>query len=150
VLVTGWGVGTTQNLTNDLTAKGLTTQLLWTGSPNPAAIAQAVAAANNNDATVVTSYNAWNDTNQQNLVDALLATGKPVIVAAVGGPYDIAYYPTAPTFLATYDYQPPSLLALADAITGTAPTGHLPVTIQNASGTGTLFSYGSGLRAYGN
>jgi beta-N-acetylhexosaminidase len=148
VLVTGWGVGTTQNLANDLTAKGLTTQLLWTGSPGSAAIAQAVAAAQQNDATVVTSYNAWGDTNQQNLVDALLATGKPVIVAAVGGPYDIAYYPTAPTFLASYDYQPPSLVALADAITGTAPTGHLPVTIQAVPG-GTLFGYGSGLSHYG-
>ena len=149
VLVTGWGVGTTQNLSNDLTAKGLTTQLLWTGSPNAATIAAAVTAAKNNDATVVTSYNAWGDANQQNLINALLATGKPVIVAAVGGPYDLAYYPTAPTFVATYDYQPPSLVALADAITGTAPTGHLPVTIPNAAGTATLVPYGTGLLGYG-
>ncbi|HEX3778870.1 MAG TPA: glycoside hydrolase family 3 N-terminal domain-containing protein [Pseudonocardiaceae bacterium] len=149
VLVTGWGVGTTQGLANDLTAKGLDTQLLWTGSPNAATIAQAVAAAENNDVTVVTSYNAWGDTTQQNLINALLATGKPVIVATVGGPYDIAYYPSAPTFLAAYDYQPPSLTALANAITGTAPTGHLPVTIPTATSSGTLFHYGSGLSHYG-
>ncbi|HJP79153.1 MAG TPA: glycoside hydrolase family 3 N-terminal domain-containing protein [Pseudonocardiaceae bacterium] len=149
VLVTGWGVGTTQNLANDLTAKGLTTQLLWTGSPNSATIAQAVAAAQNNDYTVVTSYNAWNDTTQQNLINALLATGKPVIVASVGGPYDLAYYPTAPTYIATYDYQPPSLVALANAITGTAPTGHLPVTVPDAAGTATLVPYGTGLYDYG-
>ena len=149
VLVTGWGVGTTQNLSNDLTAKGLSTQLLWTGSPNAAAIAQAVAAAGNNDVTVVTSYNAWNDTTQQNLINALLATGKPVIVASVGGPYDLAYYPTAPTFVAAYDYQPPSLVALANAITGTAPTGRLPVTVPNSAGTATLVPYGTGLRGYG-
>lgn len=148
VLVTGWGVGTTQNLANDLTSKGLTTQLLWTGSPNAATIAQAVAAASNNDATVVTSYNAWGDSTQQNLINALLATGKPVIVAAVGGPYDLAYYPTAPTFIAAYDYQPPSLTALANAITGTAPTGRLPVTVPNAAGTATLVPYGTGLRGY--
>jgi beta-N-acetylhexosaminidase len=149
VLVTGWGVGTTQNLANDLTATGLTTQLLWTGSPNQATIAQAVAAAQNNDYTVVTSYNAWNDTTQQNLINALLATGKPVIVASVGGPYDLAYYPTAPTFISTYDYQPPSLIALANAITGTAPTGHLPVTVPNSAGTATLVPYGTGLHDYG-
>ncbi|HEY4453513.1 MAG TPA: glycoside hydrolase family 3 N-terminal domain-containing protein [Pseudonocardiaceae bacterium] len=149
VLVTGWGVGTTQNLNNDLTAKGLSTQLLWTGSPNAATIAAAVAAAKNNDVTVVTSYNAWGDTTQQNLINALLATGKPVIVASVGGPYDLAYYPTAPTFIAAYDYQPPSLTALANAITGTAPTGHLPVTIPNAAGTATLVPYGTGLYGYG-
>ena len=149
VLVTGWGVGTTQNLSNDLAAKGLTTQLLWTGSPNAATIAAAVTAAKNNDVTVVSSYNAWGDSTQQNLINALLATGKPVIVAAVGGPYDLAYYPTAPTFLASYDYQPPSLVALANAITGTAPTGHLPVTIPNAAGTATLVPYGTGLHGYG-
>jgi beta-N-acetylhexosaminidase len=149
VLVTGWGVGTTQNLDNDLIAKGLSTQLLWTGSPNSATIAQAVAAAKNNDVTIVTSYNAWNDVTQQNLINALLATGKPVIVASVGGPYDLAYYPTAPTFVAAYDYQPPSLVALADAITGTAPTGRLPVTVPNSAGTATLVPYGSGLLNYG-
>jgi beta-N-acetylhexosaminidase len=149
VLVTGWGVGTTQNLANDLSAKGLSTQLLWTGSPSAATIAQAVAAAKNNDATVVTSYNAWGDSTQQNLINALLSTGKPVIVAAVGGPYDLAYYPSAPTFLAAYDYQPPSLTALANAITGTAPTGRLPVTVPNAAGTATLVPYGTGLRGYG-
>lgn len=149
VLVTGWGVGTTQNLRNDLAAKGLSTQLLWTGSPDAATIAAAVAAAKNNDVTVVTSYNAWGDSTQQNLINALLATGKPVIVAAVGGPYDLAYYPTAPTFVASYDYQPPSITALANAITGTAPTGHLPVTIPNAAGTATLVPYGTGLYGYG-
>jgi beta-N-acetylhexosaminidase len=100
-----------------------------------------VAAAQQNDVTVVTTYNAWGDTTQQKLVNALLATGKPIVVAAVGGPYDIAYFPTATTYLCAYGYQPPSLAALADVLLGHArPQGRLPVTIKG------LFPYGSGLR----
>jgi beta-N-acetylhexosaminidase len=146
VLVTGWGFSTTQTLTNDLAATGLTVQRLWTGSPDQAMIDAAVAAAQANDVTVVTTGNAWNDPTQQNLVAALLATGKPVVVTSVEGPYDVSYFPTAPTYVAAYDFQPVSILALANALVGTAgPTGHLPVTIPTADGTATLFSYGTGL-----
>jgi beta-N-acetylhexosaminidase len=136
VLVTGWGVSTTTTL-----ATALNATRLYTGSPSDALIQQAVAAAQQNDVTVVTTYNAWGDTTQQKLVNALLATGKPIVVAAVGGPYDIAYFPTATTYLCAYGYQPPSLAALADVLLGHArPQGRLPVTIKG------LFPYGSGLR----
>jgi beta-N-acetylhexosaminidase len=145
VLVTGWGVSTTQNLTNGLAARGLTVQRLWTGSPSPAVIAQAVAAARAADVTVVTTSNAWADTSQQDLVNALLGTGKPVIVAAVAGPYDIAYFPSAPTYLATYGYQPVSVAALVDTLLGTKPTGRLPVTVRTPDGTQVLFPFGSGI-----
>jgi beta-N-acetylhexosaminidase len=127
VLVTGWGASTTTNL-----ATALAADRLYTGSPSPAVIAQAVAAARRADLTVVTTYNAWGDATQQDLVNALLATGKPIVVAAVGAPYDIASFPGAPTYVAAYDYQPVSVTALADVLRGrtTAP-GRLPVTIEN-------------------
>jgi beta-N-acetylhexosaminidase len=145
VLVTGWGAGSTQTLTNDIAATGLTVQRMYTGSPGQASIDAAVAAARANDVTVVTTGNAWADPAQQNLVAALLATGKPVVVASIEGPYDASYFPTAPTYVAAYDYQPVSLKALADALVGAAkPTGHLPVTIPNQDGSGTLFRYGTG------
>ncbi|MEV4637531.1 glycoside hydrolase family 3 N-terminal domain-containing protein [Actinoplanes sp. NPDC049548] len=145
VLVTGWGVGTTTNLTNALTARGITATRLYTGSPNADVIAQAVAAARAADVTVVTTYNAWSDGNQRNLVSALLATGKPIVVAAVGGPYDIAYLPEAQTYLAAYGYQMPSVVALADVLTGRqAARGRLPVTIHSADGREVLFRYGTG------
>jgi beta-N-acetylhexosaminidase len=93
----------------------------------------------------VTSGNAWNDVTQQNLVAALLATGKPIVVAAVNAPYDIAYFPAVTTYLAAYDYQPVSVIALADVLAGRArATGHLPVTIRSADQTKILFRYGSG------
>lgn len=75
---------------------------------------------------------------------ALLATGRPVVVASVEGPYDVSYFPTAPAHVTAYDYQPPSLAALADALVGRArPTGRLPVTIRSADGGHVLFGYGS-------
>jgi beta-N-acetylhexosaminidase len=145
VLVTGWGVGTTQTLADDVTAKGLTVQRVWTGSPNQATIDTAVAAAKANDVTIVTTDNAWGDTTQQNLVAALLSTGKPVIVTSVGGPYDIAYFPTAPAYVAAYDYQAVSINALTNTLFGTKPTGRLPVTIPAANGSSILFPWGTGL-----
>ena len=135
VLVTGWGVTTTTNL-----AAALGATRFYTGSPSDAVIAQAVAAAQQADVTVVTTYNAWNDTTQQKLVAALLATGKPIVVTAVGAPYDLAYFPSAPTYVAAYDYQPVSITALAGVLQGKArATGRLPVTIEG------FYPYGSGL-----
>lgn len=144
VLVTGWGSGTTQTLTNQLTAAGVDATRFYTGSPSQATIAKAVAAAQAADVTVVTTGNAWSDTNQQNLVNALLAIDKPVVVVSVEGPYDIAYFPSAPTYLATYDYQPVSTGALVNTLLGTAPTGRLPVTIRTPAGDRVLFARGSG------
>jgi beta-N-acetylhexosaminidase len=64
-------------------------------------------------------------------VAALLATGRPIVVAAVGGPYDIAYFPQATTYVGAYSHQPVSTTALAAVLTGGArATGRLPVTIQ--------------------
>jgi beta-N-acetylhexosaminidase len=149
VLVTGWGASTTTNLAAALTSAGVTTQRVYTGSPSQATIDTAVAAAKANDVTVVTTYNAWGDTSQQNLVKQLLATGKPIVVVSVGGPYDLAYFPAATTYLAAYGYQPVTTTAIADTLLGAEPTGHLPVTVPDAAGDATLLPYGSGL-TYGN
>ncbi|MDY7088369.1 MAG: glycoside hydrolase family 3 N-terminal domain-containing protein [Actinomycetota bacterium] len=132
VLVTGWGVGTTTNL-----AAALGATRVHTGSPSDTVIAQAVAAAGQHDITVVTTSNAWADPTQVKLVEALLATGKPIVVVAVGTPYDLASFPSAKTFVAAYGYQPPTIAALAAVLQGrsTAP-GRLPVTIEG------LYPYG--------
>lgn len=142
-LITGWGASTTQNLANALARRGVPATRLHTGSPSDAVIADAVAAAQAADVTVVLTYNAWDDPNQQRLVVALLDTGLPVVVAAVGAPYDIACFPSAAGYLAAYSYQPVSVVALADVLTGRrAATGRLPVTIRGTDGT-VLFPYGS-------
>ena len=83
----------------------------------------------------------------QALVRALLATGKPVVVAGVRNPYDIAALGDAPTYLATYGYTAASLESLTRVLFGEiGPVGRLPVAIPRADGSGVLYPLGHGLR----
>ncbi|MGW1341988.1 glycoside hydrolase family 3 protein [Kribbella sp. NPDC002412] len=154
ILVTGWGVSTTQSLANSLATRGATTTVAQTGAaPSDAAIADAVAKAQQNDVTVVLTMKAWDTTvtdkqaKQQKLVKNLLATGKTVIVVAVRDPYDIAYFDAAPTYLATYGYAAVSMESLAKALYGEIkPAGKLPVDIPVAGDPATpLYPFGHGL-----
>ncbi len=149
-LVTGFGLVTTATLGRDIAARGLATQVLDTGfAPNQEAIAEAVKAAASSDLVVVSTFNAWTPgaPGQIELVNALLATGKPVVVVAVGTPYDVAYLPSAPTFVATLDYQPVSLDAAVAMLFGEIdPSGKLPVTItQPSPSTEVLYPFGFGI-----
>jgi beta-N-acetylhexosaminidase len=148
VLVTGFGELTTTTLGQAIAAHGLTPQVLDTGfSPSPEAIAEAVAAARASELVVVSTFNAWTPgASQLELVEALLATGKPVIVAAVGTPYDVAYLPDAQTFITSLSYQPPSLEAMVEAMFGEVdPGGRLPVTITAPSSPEVLYPFGAGI-----
>ena len=52
---------------------------------------------------------------------------------AVRDPYDIAYLPGVPTYLATYSYSPVAIEAAARVIVGeVGPTGTLPVDVPVA------------------
>ncbi|NEE03243.1 glycoside hydrolase family 3 protein [Phytoactinopolyspora halotolerans] len=148
VLVTGWGVSTTETLAEAIGRRGPATETFWTGgNPEQATIDDAVARAETADLVVVATMNARGSDGQQRLVKALLATGTPVVAVAVRDPYDIAYYPEAETYLATYSYTPGALEAVAKVIFGeAAPEGRLPVTIPVADNPGTvLYPYGHGL-----
>jgi beta-N-acetylhexosaminidase len=154
VLVTGWGVTTTQTLATRMAARGATTTVRETGAtPTDAAIDDAVAKAQANDLTVVLTSKAWDTTvtdkqaKQQKLVKALLATGKPVITVAVRDPYDIAYYNDAQTHVATYSYTGVAMESLTKVLYGEiSPTGKLPVMIPVAGEPTTpLFAFGHGL-----
>jgi beta-N-acetylhexosaminidase len=150
VLVTGFGQVTTATIGQDIDAHGLSAQVLPTGSdPSGAMISSAVADAQQSDLVVVSTFNAWTSgaPGQIDLVRALLATGKPVIVAAVGTPYDIAYLPGATTFITSLDYQPISLHALVRALFGQLdPSGELPVTVtQPHRPKAVLYPFGYGL-----
>ena len=145
VLVTGAGVATA--LAGQIAARGGTADAFDTGtSPTDATIQSAVTQAQAHDLTVVATNKAWSNAAQQKLVNGLLATGKPVIVAAVRDPYDIAYFTTAPTFLATYSTTAVSLESLTRVLFGEVnPTGKLPVTIPQAGSTTALYPFGHGL-----
>jgi beta-N-acetylhexosaminidase len=158
VLVAGWGVGTTQGIANALAARGATTQVRESGLiPTAANISAAVAAAQDSDLVVVSTNNAYAISAatgqptaaavaQTQLVRALLATGKPVVVAAMRNPYDVASFAEAPTVLDTYGYTAHQIESLVRVLFGEVdPTGRLPVSVPRADGTGELFPFGHGL-----
>jgi beta-N-acetylhexosaminidase len=85
------------------------------------------------DVVVVCTINAGDHTGQAGLVGGLVEAGVKVVAAALRVPYDAAAYPSAPTVVATYSLQPPSLEALADALFGRVRfEGRLPVTLPGA------------------
>jgi beta-N-acetylhexosaminidase len=155
VLVTGYrsvsdtlGAQPAAHLAAALGRRGVTTELFETGSaPNAEAIATAVGKAAASDVVVVATSNASGSESQRNLVNALLATGKPVVLVATRNPYDIASLPQAPTYIATYSWTAPSMQAVARALLGeTNPVGKLPVRIPATDDPNTtLYPYGFGL-----
>jgi beta-N-acetylhexosaminidase len=157
VLVAGWGVGTTQAMATALAARGATTQVRESGTtPSATAISAAAAAAQGVDLVVVSTNNAYAiDAStgqptaaaaaQTRLVRALLATGKPVVVAAMRNPYDVASFPEVSTVVDTYGYTTDQVESLVRVLFGEVnPSGRLPVSIPRADGTGVLFAFGHG------
>ena len=154
ILVTGYGAATTTTLADALTRRSATVTRTVTGAaPTDAAIADAVAKAADQDIVVVTTMKAWDTAvtdklgGQKKLIQALLSTGKPVVVVAVRDPYDIAYLPGVNTYLATYSYSPVAIESAVRVIVGeVAPTGKLPVDIPVAGDPATaLFPFGFGI-----
>jgi beta-N-acetylhexosaminidase len=158
VLVTGWGVATTSTLGSAITARGQSVTVRETGlTPSAAVIAEVAAAAANHDLVVVSTNNASNVSAvtglptasaaaQQAFVQALLASGTPVVVSAMRNPYDISVMTNVPTALATYGYTAASLESLTRVLFGeNDPVGTLPVTIPTADRTGVLYPFGHGL-----
>jgi beta-N-acetylhexosaminidase len=119
--------------------------------PDQNTINQAVAKSQGNDVIVVLVYNVWQGAQllspQENLVDALVHTGKPVIVIAQGTPYDAAYLPGVAAFLNAWNYHTTSLITAADTLFGDVdPQGKLSVTItEPPPSTKVLYPFGSGL-----
>ncbi|MDO5734964.1 MAG: glycoside hydrolase family 3 N-terminal domain-containing protein [Propionibacteriaceae bacterium] len=148
VLVTGWGVSTTQTLATELTKHGATVTTMTTGaSPTAAQRAAVVAEAQQNQVTVILTNNVAAGSAQQQLANALYGTGTDVVTAAVRNPYDIARLPDAPNFIATYSYSPVAISSLARVITGEiAPSGKLPVDVLDTEDPEeVLYPFGFGL-----
>jgi beta-N-acetylhexosaminidase len=89
------------------------------------------------DFILLGTLNAFSQPDQAEMVKAILATGIPTIVAALRLPYDLAAFPQAPAFVATYSLLEPSMHALAAALFGRAGfPGRLPVTIPEIAPAG--------------
>jgi beta-N-acetylhexosaminidase len=74
------------------------------------------------------------------VVSALIASGKPVALIALGNPYLLRGFPEVTAYLATFSTVPPSEIAAVKALWGEIEIrGHLPVTIPG------LAKYGDGV-----
>ena len=74
-------------------------------------------------------------------LEALIGTGKPVVLIALGNPYVLRNFPTVAAYLATFSTVPPSEIAAVKALIGEIPIhGHLPVSIPG------LAQYGDGIQ----
>ncbi|MFD8110582.1 glycoside hydrolase family 3 protein [Streptomyces microflavus] len=140
----------TTTLAGAFTELGFSATALSTGTaPNPARIAEAVAAAQGRDAVVVATYNITAGSTQRTLVDALVATGVPVVTVAIRNPYDAAHLTGRglAAVLATYSWTDVELRAAARVIAGRAdPGGRLPVPVQRADDPArVLYPVGHGL-----
>jgi beta-N-acetylhexosaminidase len=106
------------------------TELVVSHHPTPTEIAVLREQAASFDLVVVGTLNAYAQTEQPALVEALLGSGTPVIVVAMRMPYDLQVFPAAPTYLCSYSLLEPSMEAVAQLLFGEiAPAGRLPVSI---------------------
>lgn len=154
VLLTGYGKSTLAALATALEEAGATTSTTVTGAaPTSEGIAAVVASAKQADTVVVTTMKAGDTATdeyggQKKLVKDLLATDATVVVLAVRDPYDIAEFPQAPTYLATYSDGAVAMTAAARVLLGEVPPrGKLPVDIPAADDPDTvLYPFGHGLQ----
>ncbi|MFD3647637.1 glycoside hydrolase family 3 protein [Streptomyces cyaneofuscatus] len=140
----------TTTLAGAFTELGFAATALSTGTaPNQAKIAEAVAAAQGRDAVVVATYNITASSTQRILVDALVATGVPVVAVAIRNPYDAAHLTGrgVAAVLAAYSWTDVELRAAGRVIAGRArPEGRLPVPVQRADDPArVLYPVGHGL-----
>lgn len=148
VYVTGWGETTTVALAEALAEHGHEATSRATGAdPSADQITQAVEESAEAEVTVVLTYGADAAPSQQKLVSALLDAGRAVAVVAVKTPYDIAALEGVETYLATYGYQPVSMVALAKVLAGdTLAAGRLPVSIPHTDDPDVeLYELGAGI-----
>jgi beta-N-acetylhexosaminidase len=143
LLIIGPNSGKLELLSNLLKEKGIKIDNYVTdSSPTPEQINTAISSAKTIDKIIITTYTANRSIAQQNLVNALYNTGKPVIVVALHNPYDIAAFPYIDGYLTTYGDQDISIKALAKVLTGEInPKGKLPVSIPGLYKYGDSISY---------
>ncbi|MFD2629236.1 glycoside hydrolase family 3 protein [Oceanobacillus kapialis] len=143
VLITGPSVAKPALLFQLLEEKGFVGSSYATGtSPTDSQMEQAVAQAEEADKIIVTSYTANTNAKQQEFVEALQQTGKPVIVSAHRNPYDVMVFPEVEGYVTAYSYLDVSVNAVAGVLAGDVnPYGKLPVTIPDLYDIGHSLDY---------
>jgi beta-N-acetylhexosaminidase len=99
-------------------------------APDAGSIAAVRDRATGASAAVVGTIEGHRQPTQIDLVEAIAATGTPVVAVAMRGPWDVAAYPPSVTALATYSILPASLDAFAAVLAGESEApGSLPVSV---------------------
>ncbi len=79
---------------------------------------------------IIGTLNAFDCPSQAELINQVLQSGIPTVVAALRMPYDLTVFEQAATYLCTYSIQSPSMNALAKVLFGKLEAqGRLPVSI---------------------
>lgn len=119
-------------LAERLRERGIVVEELVSPIDPTAAQASALAhAAAGCEAVIVGTFDAFGHRGQADTARAAIGTGRPVIVVALRGPFDLEVCPEAPAYACTYGIQPPQVEALADALVGRIPfAGRLPVELD--------------------
>jgi beta-N-acetylhexosaminidase len=116
-------------------------------NPTAAQRQAAVAAARSASSVLALTYDANASAGQRSLLQALAATGRPLIVVSIDLPYDLGVAVDATARLATYGAGDISMAGLARALVGSSFTGKLPVAVPADGGIG--YDFGAGLQACG-
>lgn len=144
VLVTGAGAAAKLDVVVDaLISLGHAATALPEATPEQAAEAAAAVDA----VLVLTSSSGFTTPAAQvAVVEALAASGTPVVHASLRNPYDVVHVGEVAASLAAYGNADASLQALAGVLAGEVKArGKLPVAIPTADGTGEAFPLGHGL-----
>ncbi|MFS0674131.1 beta-N-acetylhexosaminidase [Ornithinibacillus sp. 179-J 7C1 HS] len=81
-------------------------------------------------AVIVGTLSVKADDQQVKMVEELFKENSNVIIIATRSPYDIAYLPNVPAYIATYEFTNPALQTAAEAVFGKVKVkGKLPVTL---------------------
>jgi beta-N-acetylhexosaminidase len=96
-------------------------EIITSHPPGAAEIAAIRERAGEWDAIVVGTISAAAGSPQAELVDALVATGVPLVTVALRTPWDLAAYPRAATHVCTYSIEREPMDALAAALFGAGP-----------------------------
>ena len=109
-------------------------EIVTSHPPTDDDIAGVVAAAHDAAVVVVGTIVATADPQQVRLVEALVATRRPLVTVSLRTPWDAAAYPSAGTHVAAYGLLEPTLTALAGALFGDRPfPGRLPVAVAGVA-----------------
>jgi beta-N-acetylhexosaminidase len=115
-------------------------EIITSHPPTRAEIAEVRLRAESYDLLIVGTISATAGSPQAELVEALAATGRPLVTVALRTPWDLAAYPSVKTHACTYSILPESMEALAAALFGRAREaafpGRLPVSIAGIAPRG--------------